>query len=175
VQPDIRRLSAGDADALVALRREALEAEPLAFAASAEDDMALSRESVVAFLGDSENQVVFGQFDAARLIGMIGLFRAAKVKQRHKGMMWGMYVTAKARNKGVGRALLEEAIGQGRAWGLDQVQLSVSEAVPYAKRLYETAGFRQWGHEPRALHWKGRFVDEYHLVLEFRERRTHSI
>src|SRR5207247_8398658 len=117
-------------------------------------------------------QVVFGQFDGADLIGMIGLIRASKVKQRHKATIWGMYVTPRARNKGVGRALLEAAIEHARGWGLGQLQLSVTEAAPHAKRLYETAGFQPWGQEPRALHWKGRFVDEYHLVLEFREPRT---
>src|SRR5438046_9715974 len=97
VELKIRRLRSVDADALVALRREALETEPLAFGASAEDDVGLLRESVRTFLGDHEEQVVFGQFDGADLIGMIGLIRASKVKQRHKATIWGMYVTAGAR------------------------------------------------------------------------------
>src|SRR5687767_15974109 len=114
VDLDIRRLSAQDADALIALRREALQAEPLAFAASLEDDFALLRESVLTFLGDSENQAVFGQFDAAQLIGMIGLFRGAKVKQRHKGMMWGMNGTPRGRHQRIGRALHDNAMEHAR-------------------------------------------------------------
>jgi GNAT superfamily N-acetyltransferase len=169
VELNITRLRVADADVLVALRREALEIEPLAFGASAEDDVALLRESVRTFLGNHEEQAVFGQFDKADLIGMIGVFRASKVKQRHKATIWGMYVSPRARNKGVGRALLEAAVEQGRGWGLAQLQLSVSQAAPHAKRLYQTAGFRPWGQEPRALHWKGRFVDEYHLVLDLHE------
>jgi ribosomal protein S18 acetylase RimI-like enzyme len=105
---------------------------------------------------------------------MIGLVRASKAKQRHKATVWGMYVTPRARNKGVGRALVEAAIEHARGWGLDQLQLTVTEAAPHAKRLYESAGFRHWGQERRALHWKGRFVDEYHLALEFREPRTQA-
>jgi GNAT superfamily N-acetyltransferase len=168
VELNIRRLRVADADVLVALRREALETEPLAFGASAEDDVVLLRESVRTFLGDHEEQAVFGQVDRADLIGMIGVFRASKVKQRHKATIWGMYVSPRARNKGVGRALLEAAVEQARGWGLAQLQLSVSEAAPHAKRLYQTAGFRPWGQERRALQWKGRFVDEYHLVLDLR-------
>jgi GNAT superfamily N-acetyltransferase len=174
VQPNIRRLHAADADVLVALRREALELEPLAFGASPEDDVALLRDSVRTFLDDHEKQAVFGQFDGADLVGMIGLVRASKVKQRHKAMIWGMYVTPHARNKGVGRALLEAAIKHAREWGLDQLQLTVTEAAPHAKRLYESAGFRPWGQERHALHWKGRFVDEYHLALEFREQAAQT-
>ena len=165
MEPNIRRLTAADASALVALRREALEAEPLAFAASPADDAGLVIESVRAFLGDHETQAVFGQFDGTDLIGMIGLVKAAKVKQRHKATIWGMYVQPHGRNRGVGRALVRAAIEQARLWGLDQLQLSVTEAAPAAKRLYEAEGFRPWGRESRALHWNGRFVDEYHLVL----------
>ncbi|HZF18823.1 MAG TPA: GNAT family N-acetyltransferase [Burkholderiales bacterium] len=166
---NIRKLGAADASALVELRREALETEPLAFGASPADDVGLVVESVRAFLGDHETQAVFGQFDGVHPVGMIGLVKARKVKQRHKATIWGMYVTPRARNNGVGRALLEAAIGHARGWGLDQLQLSVTEAAPAARRLYEAAGFRLWGQEPRALRWNGRFVDEYHLVLRFGE------
>ena len=166
---NIRRLGVADASALVTLRREALEAEPLAFGASPADDVGLVVESVRGFLGDHETQAVFGQFDGADPVGMIGLVKATKVKQRHKATIWGMYVTPGARNKGVGRALLEAAIRHARGWRLDQLQLSVTEAAPTARRLYEAAGFRLWGREPRALHWNGRYVDEYHLVLHFGE------
>lgn len=164
-----RRLGAADASAFVALRREALETEPLAFGASPADDVGLVVESVRSFLGDHETQAVFGQFGGADLVGMIGLVKATKLKQRHKATIWGMYVTPRARNKGVGRALLEAAIGHARGSGVAQLQLSVTEAAPTARRLYEAAGFRLWGQEPRALHSNGRFVDEYHLVLHFGE------
>ena len=165
VELNVRRLGVADASALVALRREALEAEPLAFAASPADDAGLVTGSVQRFLGDHETQAVFGQFDGAGLVGMVGLIKALKVKQRHKGTIWGMYVQPRSRNRGVGHALLSAAIEQARAWELDQLQLSVTEAAPTARRLYEAHGFRLWGRESRALHWNGRFVDENHLVL----------
>jgi L-amino acid N-acyltransferase YncA len=88
------------------------------------------------------------------------------MKQRHTGSTWGMYVTPRARSGGAGRALLAAAIRQAREWGLAQLQLGVMDTALTAKRLYDAAGFRSWGREPRALHWKGRFVDEYHLVLD---------
>lgn len=169
---NIRRLRAEDGAALVALRREALESEPLAFGASVEDDRGLSLEFVRTVLADDQEQAVFGSFEGADLTGMVGLFRASRVKQRHKAGIWGMYVAPRARSKGVGRALLEAVIQHARSWGLEQVQLSVTDAAPTAKRLYETAGFRPWGREPRSLQWKGRFVDEHHLVLELRDPAT---
>jgi ribosomal protein S18 acetylase RimI-like enzyme len=164
---DIRRIGAADAALLVALRREALENNPLAFGASTEDDYSLSLERVRAFLADPQEQAVFGQFEGGVLAGMVGVRRESRLKRRHKAHIWGMYVAPRARGKGAGRALLAAAIAQARAWpGVEQLQLSVTDAADTARRMYEAAGFRAWGHEPRALHWEGCFVDELHLVLE---------
>jgi RimJ/RimL family protein N-acetyltransferase len=49
------------------------------------------------------------------------------------------------------------------------LHLGVTDAAVSARRLYEAAGFRSWGREPRALQWEGRFVDEFHLVLDLGE------
>lgn len=165
-ESNVRRLRVEDAASLVSLRREALEADPLAFGASIDDDRGLSLELVRTSLADHEEQAVFGCLEGDRPIGMVGVTRASKVKRRHIGSVWGMYVTPRARSRGVGRALLDAAIQQARRWGLVQLQLGVTETASTAQRLYERAGFRGWGREPRALHWKGRFVDEHHLVLE---------
>jgi GNAT superfamily N-acetyltransferase len=165
VPPAIRKLGVEDASRLIALRREALENEPLAFAASVTDDVALVLESVRGFLASPDTQAVYGAFQDADLVGMAGLFRSSKSKQNHKAMIWGMYVQPGFRKAGVGRALLNAAIQQARLWSVDQVQLSVTEPAAAARYLYESAGFRVWGAEPRAQHWKGEFVTEHHLSL----------
>ncbi len=161
----VRRLGVADAPALVALRREALETAPLAFRASLDDDRLLTPGSAAAMLADAEHQAVFAHFDARGLAGMVGLARASRTKERHRGQIWGMYVAARARNVGAGRRLLDAAIEQGRAWDLEQLHLSVTDAAPVAARLYRSAGFRPWGRDTRALQHDGRFVDEHHLVL----------
>lgn len=166
---NVRLLRLEDATLLVSLRREALETDPLSFMASAEDDRGLSLEFVRNMLANHQEQAVAGAFEEGRLTGMVGLYRETKVKRRHVGGIWGMYVTPGARSKGIGRALLDAAIRQAREWGLDQVQLGVMDTALAARRLYEAAGFRPWGVEPRALHWAGRFVDEHHLTLDLRE------
>ena len=163
---DVRRLGVEDADSFMSVRREALNADPLAFSASVEDDFALDADFVRRSLGNEREQAVFGYFEAGRLCGIVGLVRASKLKQRHGATVWGMYVGAGTRRRGAGRALLDAAIAQARAWGVDQVQLSVTDAAPQAKRIYEAAGFTSWGHQPRALGWNGRFVGESHMVLD---------
>jgi ribosomal protein S18 acetylase RimI-like enzyme len=171
--PNIRKLRPEDATALVALRREALGNDPLAFSASPADDRGLLLEFVRSGLADEDEQAVFGSFDGATLTGMAGVIRAAGAKRRHRALIWGMYVTPRAREKGSGRRLLDAAIERARAWPeIEQVHLSVSTSAVAAQRLYETAGFRSWGRESRALQWEGRFVDEVHLVLELDRQRA---
>ncbi len=172
-ESNIRRLRPEDATALVALRRDALDNDPLAFGASTTDDRGLSLEFVRSVLADEDEQAVFGHFDGSNLTGMVGVLRAAAVKRRHRADIWGMYVAPHARTKGVGRMLLDAAIEHARAWPtVEQLHLSVTDSAVAARRLYETAGFQLWGREPRALQWAGRFVDEFHLVLELDGRRS---
>jgi len=78
-----------------------------------------------------------------------------------------MYVDVSHRGAGVGALLLRAAIEQARSWnGIVQVCLAVSDVAPEAKRLYEKAGFRDWGREPRALCWRGKYVDYIHMILD---------
>jgi GNAT superfamily N-acetyltransferase len=112
---------------------------------------------------------VFGALAGDELCGMVGIIREAGAKERHRARIWGMYVAPPQRRRGLARALLQAAIDHARAWpDVDQLILSVTEAADPARRLYESAGFRVWGREPRALCWQGRFFDEDHLALDLR-------
>jgi ribosomal protein S18 acetylase RimI-like enzyme len=170
---EVRRLRVDDAEAFMCLRREALEAHPLAFAASAEDDVGLDSDFVRRSLASPDDQAVFGSFEDGQLRGVVGLVRSSKLKQCHLATIWGMYVSAGARSRAAGRALLDAAVAQARAWGVEQVQLGVTDAAPEAKRMYEAAGFETWGRQPRTLQWQGRFVDESHMALDLREPGGH--
>jgi RimJ/RimL family protein N-acetyltransferase len=163
----VRCLEPADCDVIIALRREALAAEPLAFGASIEDDRTLSPELLRASLADAPAFAIVGAFDAHTLVGMAGLLRMEKVKARHRALVWGMFVAPMARGRGVGAAILRAAINRAREWpGIVQVQLSVTETSDGAARLYRSMGFHEWGVEPHALYWQGRYVNEHHLVLE---------
>lgn len=164
----IRPLAAAEAEAFVDLRREALEAAPLAFGASVDDDRGLSVEFMRESLANPDAATVLGAFEGDRLLGIAGVGRYPKIKQRHRAVIWGMYVSPAGRGLGTGRALLDSAVERARSWsGVLQVHLSVTDAAPEARRLYESYGFVEWGAEPRALGRDGQFVTEYHLVLAF--------
>ena len=167
--PAIRRLGPADAAALLALRREALETEPVAFSATPADDRHRTVEAVRESLEPGRRAAVLGAFDSAGLAGMAGVAQGQGVKRAHTALVWGMYVAPRVRGRGVGSRLLQAVIAQAREWPeVEQVQLAVTESAARARRLYESAGFREWGREPRALRWDGRHHDVVHLVLELR-------
>jgi ribosomal protein S18 acetylase RimI-like enzyme len=162
---EIRLLTPEDAEGYLDHRRRALGDEPLAFAASPEDDVASSVDAVRDLLSRTPESVVFGAFSET-LVGSIGIYRDRHLKAGHKAHIWGMYVEPASRRHGIGRALLEAAVGHARALGgVCLVHLSVSETAPAAKGLYTDFGFRVWGTEPDSLRYHGESAAQDHMVL----------
>jgi RimJ/RimL family protein N-acetyltransferase len=169
----VRRLGPQDAPAFHALRREALEAHPLAFGSSPDDDRFRALEEATEALKPADDRAVHGAFgDDGALIGMGGVRRDARIKSRHIAFIWGMYVAPAGRGHGAGGRLLEALIAQARIWpGVVMIEISVTEAAAPALRLYETAGFRAWGTEPRSLCWEGRYVDQVFMTMDLDRER----
>lgn len=168
-QIEIRRLTAEDAHAYYGLRLEALEREPRAFSESPEEHRRITIDSIAQKLGSNEEDaeaLILGAFTEDAFIGMAGFARFAGPKKRHKAMIWGVYVKAEWRRKGIARVLLSEVLERAKSMsGLEQVFLSVNTEQTAAKKLYESLGFEVYGREPRTLKIGDDYVDEDLMVL----------
>lgn len=164
VGPLPRRLGADDAEAFASFRQAYLEDVPLAFGASPESDFLGSAAAVRRQLALGDASVIFGVFDPD-LVAAVGLYREERPKTAHKVHVWGMYVSPEHRGRGHGRRLLEAVVDHARRLeGVTSVRLSVTEAAPRARRLYESAGFEVWGSEPEGMRHEGRALVEHHMI-----------
>ena len=160
----VRRLGPSDATALAALRRLALEAAPLAFSSSPQDDRARSLDFLRDALAASD-QAVFGAF-ADELVGMVGIYRDGHAKAAHRCEVWGLFVSGQQRRRGIARVLTTEAIGFAASLpGVTHLYVSATEAAPEAIALYGQLGFATWGVDVASLCVDGRLVAEYHMVM----------
>ncbi len=82
-----------------------------------------------------------------------------------------MYVRSNGQGKGIGKALLAEAIERAKALpGLEQIELCVVTRNTRARNLYASLGFSSCGIDPRALLVDGEYFDEERMVLFLHQR-----
>lgn len=189
---EIRALSSADTEAFRAIRRESLENAPRSFAESLAEHDAISPQEFAKRLASSisNENFVIGAFrrgtgasrssvalpsnlpskndapgPAPELAGVAGFARNPRLKLRHKGLIWGVYLRPAFRGTGVAREILVEVIRRAKTLeGLDQINLNVAAGTA-ARRLYESLGFEVYGHERNSLRADGEFVDEDLMVL----------
>lgn len=160
----IRALGPEDVGAFRDLRLEALRLSPEAFGSTYEVESTRPPEFFIQRLAGS---TVFGGFDGDTLLGMAGFKQEEGLKERHKAMLWGMYVRAAARGTGLSRRLVEAVLDHARG-RVEQVTLSVSAGNDAAHRLYAGLGFVEYGLQPEALKQDGRYYDERLMVAMLR-------
>lgn len=160
----IRRLTPADASQFQALRLAGLKDEPLSFASSYEEEKDLPASAIEDRLAIKSDRGTFGAFESESLVGLVALGREDMKKLSHKAFIWGMYVKPEFRGKGIARALICEALSLARSVpDLTQVNLCANARNLAAIQLYESLGFKAFGHEPGSMLINGELQDEIHM------------
>ncbi len=163
---EIRPLSADDVLAWRTLRAEALADAPEAFGASPEEHAALDDDAIAARIADDGASSGFGAFDDGRLVGFAGFSVETGAKFRHRGWLWGVYVTPSARGRGLSARLVRAVVERARAH-VEVLRADVGVSNVSAKRVYLAAGFIPFAVDRKVLKVGGAYVDEDLLRLDF--------
>ena len=154
----VRRATPGDAAALVELGR-AVSSEPEGWLITDNDwrDQADERRYLRA-VRRSPHAAVFVAETPAGVVGRLSLARDSHPASRHVADV-GLMVAAGHRRRGIGRALLEQAVEWAKETGIEKLELHVFPYNEPAIRLYEEFGFEREG--LRRAHYRraGQLVD----------------
>ncbi len=108
-----------------------------------------------------------GAVDEDELVGVVGIEFTDRTKTRHKARLVGMYIRPAYRGKGLGKKLLDVVIRKARERAVVQVLLlTVTQGNTDAVKLYQSAGFKSFGSEPKAIYSSGKFYSKEHMWLD---------
>jgi RimJ/RimL family protein N-acetyltransferase len=159
----IRQLTGDDVAAYRATRLEALVNHPESYGTSPEAFSARSDDTLITQL---TNLTYFGLItDSGDLAGIAAFAIDDGERERHRGWLMQVYVKPALRGTGASLALLDAAVEHARTEVI-QVHLMVGAHNAPAIRLYEKAGFKTYGTDPRCLYVNGRYIDE-HMMVRF--------
>ena len=159
----IRRLTRDDVDAYRAIRLEALTDYPESYGTSPDSFANRPRDALEAML---DRMAIFGVVtEAGALAGIVAYARDDGERETHRGWLLQVYVKPEMRGTGASLALLEAAV-EHASGEVIQLHLMVGAHNAPAIRLYEKAGFKTYGTDPRCLYVNGRYIDE-HMMVRF--------
>ncbi|HTN61348.1 MAG TPA: GNAT family N-acetyltransferase, partial [Devosia sp.] len=141
----------------------ALVTHPEAYGSSAESFAAYSDDELAASLS---RMAFFGVIAEGELGGIVAFGQTQGERERHRGWLYQVYVQPRLRGTGCAEAMLNAAIEHARSRVI-QLHLMVGAHNKPAIRLYEKAGFKTYGTDPRSLYVNGRYIDEHMMVRFF--------
>jgi GNAT superfamily N-acetyltransferase len=168
VAPEIRRIRADEGLKLRALRLRALADAPMAFGSTLAREEAFPEsvwhERAEGGARGGARITLVAEHDR-RWMGIVtGLARDPDDADDLRPVLVGMFVAPEARQRGVGRALVEAVVAWARARRAPALALWVTSVNAPALALYAACGFRRTGETKPLAHTPS--VSEWRMVLD---------
>ncbi len=163
----IRSAVPDDAALLRTLRIEALATHPQAFGS---DVASAEQRSVGSWVERITNNALenTGVISIAchedQLIGMVGIMRDDRLKTRHNGTIWGVFVKADWRGMHIADALVKACLEWAQTQALLAVRLAVITTNTSAIHCYVRCGFSVYGVDPKVIFYDGVYYDELLMI-----------
>jgi RimJ/RimL family protein N-acetyltransferase len=161
----VRRATPADAAELTTLAR-AVGAEPEGWLiATSEWRSAGDERRYLRAIRRTPHAAVFVAEAREGVVGRLSLARDPHPASSHVADL-GLMVAAGHRRRGIGRALLEQAVAWAREAGISKLELHVFPHNTPALALYESFGFTREGYRRRHYRRGGEYVDAVLMALE---------
>ncbi len=138
------------------LRLEALQADPIAFGSSYEEEVSRPEE----FWRNRIGSMLFA-VENDKPVGMVRYAFETRAKNKHIAGIYALYVNQEFRNRGIGKRLMDGVISLiTENKDIRKIRLAVTPDQIYAVKLYEACGFKRAGIFKDELCIDGRYYDE---------------
>jgi putative acetyltransferase len=154
----VRRAEPADADALVDLAEQVGSEEGRWILTSSSWRSIGEERRYLKAVQRHADAAVFVVEDDGRIVGRLSLARDPHPSSRHVADL-GLMVSAGHRRRGIGKALLEQAVRWARESGVRKLELHVFPWNEPALRLYESFGFEREGLRRDHYARDGEYVD----------------
>jgi putative acetyltransferase len=154
----VRRAEPADADALVDLAEQVGSEEGRWILTSSSWRSAGEERRYLKAVQRHADAAVFVVEDDGRIVGRLSLARDPHPSSQHVADL-GLMVSAGHRRRGIGKALLEQAVRWARESGVRKLELHVFPWNEPALRLYESFGFEREGLRRDHYARDGEYVD----------------
>lgn len=163
----IRKLQPHESAIYREVRLACLKNVPQYFGSTYEEEVLNPKFRFETFIEDeSPDHVMFGAFDAERLVGITGFNRMARQRAMHRGEIVQVYVDPNYRGQNIGEKLIRRVLEYAFTLeGIEQVQLSVIASNQTAIKLYEKIGFKTFGIQPKYFKVGSTYLDQQFMQL----------
>ncbi|KAF2958245.1 GCN5 family acetyltransferase [Thermotoga sp. Ku-13t] len=154
----IRWVRLSDAPQLVAFKKAVTSESPFLLTHPDEvEDVFEARRFISIYLTDDRRIFLVAEYQG-EIVGMITLAGSSRRKILHKAEL-GISVRKPYWGKGIGSALISEALRIAKQKGFKKIQLEVMEHNERAIRLYKKFGFEVEGRKKKAICMDGQYFD----------------